>query len=224
MMASRCARSLRWRVTRLNKSDAITRWPVPARGPLSSGSLAARGRHLASKVRGRLHLGSSRAIRVVDKSAIDSQDNPAPAMISAAVVENRRRVEEATVAACREYKPRRYAGRIDLFVTRDRWHAPHRWRTVAETVQEHDFRDFVDDLIGSHAAELAASLQGTIDRVIVAAIPFSSEAGIVRNRIPTHTSRSEVDGASSHNFAANAASSNTRTARTNGMVHPRTSE
>jgi thioesterase domain-containing protein len=126
---------------------------------LSSGSLGDRRRYITGKMLQGLQLGAPDPADVVDEHAVNLT------AADAARVDARRRVEEATVAACRAYRPRRYAGRIDLFVTRDRWHAPHRWRTVAANVHEHDFREFVDDLIGSHAPALAVSLQQTLDQV-----------------------------------------------------------
>jgi hypothetical protein len=86
------------------------------------------------------------------------------AAVSPAMLEARQRVEDATLAACRVYKPRPYAGRVDLFVTSDKWHGSHHWRTVAVNVHEHKLGGFeVNDLLlGSHVATLAASLQQTL--------------------------------------------------------------
>src|SRR5262249_52639712 len=83
-------------------------------------------------------------------------------------LEARLRVEAATVAACGAYQPKRYEGRVDLFVTSDKWHGAHRWRTVAENLHEHDLRDFdIDDLIlGPRVAILAAALKETLDQVM----------------------------------------------------------
>jgi thioesterase domain-containing protein len=114
---------------------------------LTSGSLAARKHYIMSKLQQRL------------------QPPEELAGINPAVTAARRGVENATVAAVSRYKPRPYAGRIDLFVTADRWHRADRWRAVAETVCEHNLREFeINDLmIGPHEAVLAASLLETLE-------------------------------------------------------------
>ena len=98
------------------------------------------------KVRGRLH-----------SSRTSAKVNPAA---SAA----RRLVENATVAAVRNYRPRRYPGRIDLFVTADKWHEVHRWRPFGDSVYEHLVGDFEIDelLLGPDVGVLAALLQETL--------------------------------------------------------------
>jgi thioesterase domain-containing protein len=109
---------------------------------LTSGSLEERQRYIISKLRQRLH------------------PPEALAGISPAVLAARRRVENATLAAVRSYRPRRYAGQIDLFVSSDRWHQSQEWRAVAGTVREHSLGDFEINelLLGSHVEVLAASL------------------------------------------------------------------
>jgi thioesterase domain-containing protein len=134
---------------------------------LSSGSLAEAGRYVASKALQRLRLVPPDPDSLADNYAMRARDNPALAVVDPARLEARKRVEEATVAACRAYHASRYDGRLDLFVTSDKWHGAHRWRTVAENIHEHDLRDFnIDDLIlGSRVPILAASLQDTLDQV-----------------------------------------------------------
>ncbi len=133
---------------------------------LSSGSVAERARYLTTRLQKRLHLRPPDPVSLVDNYSMHARDNAALAVVSPAMLEARQRVEEATVAACRAYKPQRYAGRIDLFVTSDRWHGYRRWRAVADNVHEHNLGGFEIDelLLGSHAAILAASLQETLDQ------------------------------------------------------------
>jgi thioesterase domain-containing protein len=66
-------------------------------------------------------------------------------------------VSPAVLAA----RPQRYAGQIDLFVSSDKWHRSHQWRTVAGAVREYNLGDFeIDDvLLGPHVVVLAAFLQ-----------------------------------------------------------------
>jgi thioesterase domain-containing protein len=79
----------------------------------------------------------------------------------------RRRVEDATLAAVRQYRPQPYKGQLDLFITSDEWHRSHLWREVAKNTREHNLGNFpVDDLLlGPHVSVLAASLQGVLDRL-----------------------------------------------------------
>jgi thioesterase domain-containing protein len=113
---------------------------------LLSGSLRERQRLIMRKLRERL------------------QSPEEAAGITPAITEARRRVEEATVAAVRQYQPQHYAGQIDLFIAADFWHQPQRWRTVAETIQEHYLGDFETNelLIGSHVDVLAQSLNARL--------------------------------------------------------------
>lgn len=89
------------------------------------------------------------------------------AMVSSAGLPSRQLVESATVAAVCNYSPQPYRGRIDLFVTADKWHQAHLWRAFAGTLREHHLEDFeVDDLLlGPNVSLLAASLQGTLDQL-----------------------------------------------------------
>lgn len=136
---------------------------------LTSGSLAERARYVATRLQKRLHLRPPDPVGLVENYAIHARENPALAVVSPAMLEARQRVEEATVAACRVYQPQRYAGRVDLFVTSDRWHGAHHWRAVADNIREHHLGEFeVDELLlGSHVAVLAAALQQTLDQVTV---------------------------------------------------------
>ncbi|MBW5438034.1 alpha/beta fold hydrolase [Bradyrhizobium canariense] len=79
----------------------------------------------------------------------------------------RRRVESATVAAVRNYTPRPYTGHIDLFVTADRWHRSHLWKSLAGTLQEHRLDNFeVNDLLlGQNVSVLAACLQQRLEQI-----------------------------------------------------------
>jgi thioesterase domain-containing protein len=92
------------------------------------------------------------------------------AAVSPAAMAARQRVESATVAAVRNYRPRRYPGHIDLFVTADKWHEAHRWRPFGASVREHLVGDFeIDDLLlGPDVGVLAALLQDTLRRPIIA--------------------------------------------------------
>jgi thioesterase domain-containing protein len=84
--------------------------------------------------------------------------------VSPAVLAARRRVESATVAAVRCYKPKPYPGRIDLFVTSDDWHQAQRWRAFGRAVHEHRVGDIEinDLLLGPRVTVLAASLQDVL--------------------------------------------------------------
>ena len=110
---------------------------------LTSGSLPERRRYFMERLRRRL--GKPEAIV-----------GASPAMLKA-----RRRVEAATMAAIRSYKPQFYPGQIDLFIAGDLWHRSSLWRAVARNTREHSLGDFKinDLLLGQHVAVLAASLQ-----------------------------------------------------------------
>ena len=86
------------------------------------------------------------------------------AAVSPAALAARARVERATVAAVRNYRPRYYPGRIDLFVTADRWHETHRWRPFGDCVHEHVVGEYEIDelLLGPDVGVLAALLQETL--------------------------------------------------------------
>jgi thioesterase domain-containing protein len=94
------------------------------------------------------------------------------AAVSPAVLAARRRVESATVAAVRDYQPKPYAGRIDLFVTADKWHESHRWRSFGNSVYEHLVGNFeIDDLLlGPDVTILAALLQNTLRMPSIASL------------------------------------------------------
>jgi thioesterase domain-containing protein len=113
---------------------------------LTSGSLQDRQRYIISRLRQRLH-----------PQEIESG-------ISPAVLAARQRVESATVAAVRNYKPRHYAGPVDLFVSSDRWHQAQQWGAVAATMHEHSLGDFEinEMLLGSHVDVLATALQNRL--------------------------------------------------------------
>jgi thioesterase domain-containing protein len=71
------------------------------------------------------------------------------------------RVDSTTLAAVRSYRPKFYAGQIDLFLTSDEWHQATKWRAVAATTRQHNLQDFeMDDLLAEpHVQLLAASLR-----------------------------------------------------------------
>jgi thioesterase domain-containing protein len=91
----------------------------------------------------------------------------AEAIVGAAALTARQRVESATVAAVRSYTPRPYPGQLDLFVTADAWHRSNRWRPFAGSLCEHRLEDFeVNDLLlGPNVSILAASLQGRLNQL-----------------------------------------------------------
>lgn len=117
---------------------------------LASGSLAERRQYVGTKLTKLLTL---------------LYPQPAPAGASPALHEARRRVESATMAAVRAYKPRYFAGQLDLFVSGDKWHESHRWRTVAPALSEHSLGNFEIDslLLGPDVRVLAALLQERLD-------------------------------------------------------------
>jgi hypothetical protein len=110
------------------------------------GSLAARGRHIMGGLERRLRW------------------REAQKKIGTAVLAAKQRVESATLAAVRGYKPQFYLGNVDLFVTSDEGHQSHKWRAFARAVREHSLGDFEinDLLLGSHVEVLAASLRNRL--------------------------------------------------------------
>lgn len=120
---------------------------------LTSGSLSERLRYVAAEVERRVHPRTPEAPPGVD-----------PALLAV-----RRRVGEVTLAAIRRYRPRRYAGQIDLFVLSEAWRPlgglPHQWKAVAGTMREHVSReesDLDDVLLEPRVSVLAASLQARL--------------------------------------------------------------
>ena len=78
---------------------------------------------------------------------------------------NRRRIEEATLAAVKRYEPGFYAGRVDVFLPSEAWRRsgdrPDEWKRVAGQVVEHvgpDGCDGDDMLREPHVPVLAALL------------------------------------------------------------------
>ncbi|HEY2532818.1 MAG TPA: alpha/beta fold hydrolase [Xanthobacteraceae bacterium] len=76
-----------------------------------------------------------------------------------------RRVDSATVAAVRRYRPKVYSGEIDLFITADEWHQALKWRALAGTTREHRLGDFeINDLLLEPNVEvLAAALRQRLE-------------------------------------------------------------
>ena len=78
---------------------------------------------------------------------------------------NRRRIEDATLAAVKRYEPRFYAGRVDVFLPSEAWRRsgdrPDEWKRVAGQVVEHVGPDGCDGaymLREQHVAPVAALL------------------------------------------------------------------
>jgi thioesterase domain-containing protein len=113
---------------------------------LAFGSFAARKAHIAKELQRRRR---SRQARAGLGTAVQAE--------LAAI----RQVDRATLAAVRRYRPKFYAGEIDLFLTADEWHQALKWRAVAATTREHHLEDFeIDDLLAEpHVEVLAASLR-----------------------------------------------------------------
>jgi thioesterase domain-containing protein len=77
------------------------------------------------------------------------------------------RVGGATLAAVRAYRPQRYAGQIDQFVSGEQWHHAHRWRSFAGTVRQHSIGSLeIEEILrGPEVAVLAAALQKRLDTI-----------------------------------------------------------
>ena len=82
---------------------------------------------------------------------------------------NRRRIEDATVAAVKRYEPRFYAGRVDVFLPSEASrHSGDRlddWKRVAREVVEHIGPDGTDGdnmLLEPRVRSLAALLNPTL--------------------------------------------------------------
>lgn len=88
-------------------------------------------------------------------------------VISKVVKAARDRVEKATVAACAKYRPRRYEGHIDLFITADHWHKAERWKDYAQSLREFRIENFrINDLLlGEHTEILAKSINESLTLV-----------------------------------------------------------
>ena len=103
---------------------------------LASGSLADRFQYVRTRWRGR------------------SQERAVAPGVDSAVIERRKRLERATIAAIRAYRQPKYPGRIDLFVPSEEWRKlcgqAHQWQAVAAATHEH---------VGPDGASLDAMLQ-----------------------------------------------------------------
>jgi thioesterase domain-containing protein len=115
-------------------------------------------RHTAAATAGSFAEGveyvRSRAARLATAS---ERDDPALA--------NRRRIEDATIAAIKRYEPGFYAGRVDVFLPSEAWRRsgdrPEEWKRVAAQVVEHVGPDRIDGddmLREQHVPVLAALL------------------------------------------------------------------
>jgi thioesterase domain-containing protein len=87
------------------------------------------------------------------------------------VLARRAKVERATVAAVRRYRPRRFAGRVSLFLPGAEWLgsgvAALRWRAVAARAEEHfgpGESNGADMLLEPHAAAFAALFRSTSEQ------------------------------------------------------------
>jgi thioesterase domain-containing protein len=91
----------------------------------------------------------------------------AQAIVGSTTLIARGRVERATVAAVRSYRPRPYPGQIDLIVTADKWHRADLWKAFAGTLCEHKLEHFeVNDLLlGSNVDILATALQDRLNQL-----------------------------------------------------------
>ena len=88
-------------------------------------------------------------------------------LVGASNLAARSRVENATVAAVRNYKPRVYGGHVDLFLTADWWHRAHLWKPFIRSLREHHLEKFElnDLLIGEQVGVLAGALQEQLNHV-----------------------------------------------------------
>jgi thioesterase domain-containing protein len=103
--------------TQLRSVRQSVRRHAPA---LNTGSVADRLEYVRDRVQARA-------------SAAEQRDDPA--------LDNRRRMEDATVAAVKRYEPGFYAGRVDAFLPSEAWRhsgeRPDEWKQVAPHVIEH---------------------------------------------------------------------------------------
>ena len=109
---------------------------------LTTGDLAERGKRITAKLRSRI----SRPEEV--------------AGISREVVEARNRVERATVAAVRNYRPRVFQGQMDVYISGDSWHRAEKWRPFAtqSNMQPIGNIEINDMLLGGNCQTLAEKI------------------------------------------------------------------
>lgn len=162
---------------------------------LRSGSPAERMRYVATKLARRLRLVPPEPRSLVEKYSLRAQDNPSLLVVSPASLEARERVQKATLEACRAYRPRPYPGRVDLFISAEPWHWPHKWRGVLQNLREHDFATspIEELLLGSDAATLAAVFQQSLDQITahVGERPIKAETA---RQLPADAPRPESRG------------------------------
>jgi thioesterase domain-containing protein len=84
---------------------------------------------------------------------------------------NRRRIEDATLAAIKLYEPGFYAGRVDIFLPSEAWRRsgdrPQDWKRMAAEVVEHVGHDGTEAdnmLLEPHVRSLAGSVNPTLHR------------------------------------------------------------
>ena len=80
--------------------------------------------------------------------------------ISREVMEARNRVERATVAAVRNYRPQVYQGRMDVYISGDSWHRAEKWRPFATQANLQPIGDgeINDMLLGGNCQTLAEKI------------------------------------------------------------------
>jgi thioesterase domain-containing protein len=115
---------------------------------LSTGSVSDRFAYLGARVQSRA-------------AAANQRRDPALA--------NRRRMEDATMAAVKRYEPGFYPGRVDAFLPSEAWRhcgeRPDEWKQVAQDVVEHVGPDGADGdnmLLEPHVQALAALLNPSL--------------------------------------------------------------
>lgn len=86
-----------------------------------------------------------------------------------AIPQSRQRVEAATMAAVRAYRPKTYTGVIDLIVTSDHWHQTGRWAKCAGSVREHRIEQYEINqlLLGPEVTLLAEALRRPLSALAV---------------------------------------------------------
>lgn len=116
-------------------------------------------RHMAAATAGSLAEGVEYIRRRAGARVATAGERHDPALA------NRRRIEDATLAAVKRYEPGFYAGRVDVFLPSEAWRhssdRPDEWKRVAGQVVEHvgpDRCDGDDMLLEPHVPVLAALL------------------------------------------------------------------
>nr|WP_294501132.1 alpha/beta fold hydrolase [uncultured Rhodopila sp.] len=121
---------------------------------LTSGSLAERKQKVVRRIRKLIH----------PEERVHRREAPPEVNFMAKID---LRLEVATLAAVRAYRPRRYLGQIDQFVSGEEWHHAHKWQDFARTVRLHRIGklDIEEILRGPEVSVLATALQQRLDTV-----------------------------------------------------------